>query len=68
MRECLVDDRLVLDRGNDPSLAVADAVSLYIDVEDPLKSLRAGHGYMTIGLYVLLASLCCVPPNSLNSL
>ena len=66
MRECLVDDRLVLDRGNDPSLAVA--VSLYIDVEDPLKSLRAGHGYMTIGLYVLLASLCCVPPNSLNSL
>ena len=36
MREYLVDDRLVLDRGNDPGLSAADAASLYIDVEDPL--------------------------------
>ena len=62
MREYLVDDRLVLDRGNDPGLGAADAASLYIDVEDPLESLRASHGYMTIGLFVLLALLCCVPP------
>ena len=40
MRENLVDDRLVLDRGNDSGLAAADPASLYIDVEDPLESLR----------------------------
>ena len=38
MCEYLVDDRLVLDRGNDPGLSAADAASLYIDVEDPLES------------------------------
>lgn len=39
MCEYLVDQRLVLDRGNDPGLAAAGPASLYIDVEDPLESL-----------------------------
>ena len=72
MREYLVDDRLVLDRavrrfGNNPGLAAADPASLYIDVEDPRESLRPGHSYMTIGLLVLLALLCCVPPSCFSS-
>ena len=60
MREYLVDDRLVLDRGNDPGLSAADAASLFIDVEDPLESLRASYGYLTIGLFVLLALLILI--------
>ena len=46
---CLCTGRLVLDRGNDPGLGAADPTSLYLDVKDPLESLRPGHGYMTIG-------------------
>ena len=67
MCENFVDDGLVLDRGNDPGLAAADPASLYIDVEDPLESLCPGHGHMTVGLFVLPALLCCVPPTSLSS-
>ncbi len=53
--------------GNDPGLAAADPAALYIDVENPLESLRLGHGHMTIGLFVVLALLCCVPASSFSS-
>ncbi len=37
MREYFVDDRLVLDRGYDPGLAVADPASHCIDVKTRLS-------------------------------
>ena len=59
MREYLRDHRRVFDAGNDTDITTAVTAGFNVDVEDPLQSLRPGHGCALLSGCLLLCLLCC---------